>query len=506
MKLFSAAQIREIDRFTIENEPIPSIDLMERAAGAIFSWFAANICPLRKIVVFAGSGNNGGDGLALTRMLIETGFDVEVYYLEASSYSNDFQLNLKRLNKQGIVNPTCLSTQDQLPILNKNSVVVDALFGSGLSRPLGGFAALLIDYLNKCDSQIISIDIPSGLFCDENPFPNSNPVVKASLTLTLQFPKLSFFNAENYAFVNDWIVLPIGLHNDAINLTRTPFTLVEKSMVASMLNHRKKFDHKGEYGHCMIIAGSYGMMGAAVLSSTACIKTGSGLVTAHIPKTGYAILQQSVPEVMVDIDNHDLSFSNMGSIQKYSAIGVGPGIGKSIETRNGLSSLLKNINIPLLIDADGLNIIAEIPALLELLPKGTVITPHPGEFERLFGNSSTSSQRLKLAIEKSKEYDIVIVLKGAYTQVVCPDGEVYFNSTGNPGMATAGSGDVLTGVITSLLGQGYNAISASIIGVYLHGLSGDLAFKNKGSNSLTASDIVGYIGSAFQLIENNSHE
>ena len=506
MKIFSAAQIREIDKYTIDNEPIASVDLMERAASAIFSWFAVNISSRNKIVVFAGTGNNGGDGLALARILIETGYDVEVYYLESNSYSVDFQVNLDRLSNQSIATPICISKADQLPVLSTNSIVIDSLYGSGLSRSLSGFAALVVDYINKSGCKVISIDIPSGLFCEENPTPNSNSVIKASVTLTLQFPKLCFFHAENYVYVGDWNVLSIGLHNEAINSIRTRYRYIEKDTISSIFKPRAEFNHKGDFGHCLVIAGSYGMMGASVLASKACIKAGSGLVTAHVPKSGYSILQQSIPEAMVDVDNNDLYFSNISSITKYSAIGIGPGIGRNKSTVDGLISLLKIVGIPLVIDADGLNIIAENPEMLNMLPKNTVITPHPGEFDRLFGKCASGFQRLGLAIEKSKEYNLIIVLKGAYTQIVRPDGTVFFNSTGNPGMATAGSGDVLTGVITSLLGQGYNSVSSAIIGVYIHGLSGDLASKIKGYSSLTASDIISYLSEAFQLTENCQNE
>ena len=504
MKIFSANQIRDIDRFTIENEPIASIDLMERAANALLIWFVTYIDCKSRIVIFAGTGNNGGDGLALGRMLVETGFDVEVYYLESNSYSNDFIINLNRIQKQGVIRPMILSNEQDLLHLNLNpeTIIVDALFGSGLSRPLNGLASKLVDFINGSRCKVVAIDVPSGLFCEANQYPNTNSVVRASFTLTLQFPKLSFFHAENNEFVGEWKVLPIGLHNGIIKSTHTPYIYIEESEIIPLFKYRRKFGHKGDCGHCLIIAGSKGMMGASVLASTACIKSGAGLVTAHIPKIGHAILQQSIPEVMVDLDENECCFSSVDFFDKYSAIGVGPGLGKSKSTVDGLKNLLSTILKPLVIDADGLNIIAENSDLLKLVPIDSIITPHPGEFDRLFGKSTTGYQRLQLAIEKSKEFKVVIVLKGAYTQVICPEGNVYFNSTGNPGMATGGSGDVLTGIITSLLGQKYTPISAAVLGVYLHGLAGDLALQKNGSNSLTANDIISYLGDAFKTIEN----
>ncbi|MHC1702269.1 MAG: NAD(P)H-hydrate dehydratase [Tenuifilaceae bacterium] len=501
MKIFLANQIREIDRFTIEKEPISSIDLMERAADAICKWFAEFISSEKKILLYAGPGNNGGDGLALARMLVELGYWVEVYILTSDSYSADFQKNLKRLESQSSIKPTIINCEADIPEISINTVVVDALYGSGLTRPLEGLSEMIVKSINTCQSTVISIDIPSGLFCDENPIPNTNPVVCANFTLSLQFPKLSQLFAENSRFVGNLELLPIGLHPKAIESTYTPYTFIDYEFASSLLKPREIFSHKGDYGHCLVIAGSFGMMGAAILSTSACIRTGAGLVTAHTPRLGYKIIQQTVPEAMVDIDDNDWNFSGIESLTKYSAILVGPGLGKSFQSEKGVRELFKIINVPILIDADALNIISENIDLLDLLPTNTVITPHPGEFDRLFGKSDCSYQRFNLAREKAKHYGIVIVLKGAHTQVICPNGDVSFNSTGNPGMATGGSGDVLSGIITSFLGQGYDPKTASILGVYLHGLAGDIASEETGLNSLKASDIVNYLCNAFKFLE-----
>lgn len=500
MKLFLTSQIREIDRLTIEKEPVSSINLMECAADAIFRWFASNISAHRKIIVFAGPGNNGGDGLALARLLVEAGYYVEVYLLESSALSPDCLVNLDRLKKQGISKIYQIKSDNDFPLIGCDSYVVDALFGSGLSRPLSDLPAKLIKNLNDSGAEIISIDIPSGLFGDENPVPNSNSVVQASITLTLQFPKLSFFFAENEKYIGKSIVLPIGLNEEAISSTFSPYHYADYSLVTSLLRIRSKFSHKGDFGHCLIIAGSKGMIGATVLASTSCIKSGSGLVTAHVPKIGYQILQQSVPEVMVEVDENEYCFTSVASISKYSAIAIGPGLDKSQLTVDGVRKLMKDIRSPLVIDADGLNILAENPDLMNLIQPNTVLTPHPGEFDRLFGKSDSYFHRFKRAVEMAEKYNTVIVLKGAYTQIICPDGKTYFNSTGNSGMATGGSGDVLTGIITSFLGQGYNPVSSSILGVYIHGLAGDIAAEDMGENSITASDIICYLGDAFNLI------
>jgi NAD(P)H-hydrate epimerase len=502
MKIFSTAQVRDLDRFTIEHEPIASIDLMERAAGAIFRWFAGSISAGREILVLAGPGNNGGDGLALARMLTMAGYNAKAYYLTSGAFSDDFRTNLLRLNALGVTKGIEMAGPDDFPPIGEGAVVVDALYGSGLTRPLEGLAAQLVRHINSSAAFVVSIDIPSGLMGEANPYPNPNPVVKANRTLTLQTPKLSFFFAENEAYTGAWEVLPIGLHPEALETTPTPYRWTDTDLIRGLIRKRPRFSHKGTFGHCLIVAGSYGMMGASVLATRSCIRGGCGLVTSHIPRLGYSIMQHSVPEALADVDDNDWCFSGLQEPNRYSAICVGPGLGKACRSVAGLSELLRAVRVPLLLDADALNIMADNPELLGLIPKNTVLTPHPGEFDRLFGKSACGFHRLNLAIEKAGKHQFIIVLKGAFTQVVCPDGRVFFNSTGNPGMATGGSGDVLSGIITSLLGQGYEPLSASIIGVYIHGLAGDLAASTRGQQALIASDILDYLGEAFIFIEN----
>ena len=498
MKFFSTSQIRDIDRFTIEHEPIRSIDLMERAANGLFNWITKHYSPLTHFVVFAGPGNNGGDGVALARMLKMIGYKVDLFILKTdSAFSPDLAENIKKIENQGIVNIGYISNAQDLPLIGLKTVVIDALFGSGLTRPLSGIAAETVRHINNSKAEVISIDIPSGLFGEENPYPNQNPVIQASKTLTLQFPKLSFFFAENYKFTGRWIVIPIGLHPEAIENTTSDFVFLTKNEIAPLIRKRNPFDHKGTYGHCFIIAGSYGMLGASVLASKACLVAGAGLVTAHIPQIGYSILQQSVPEVMVDVDNHDLYFTGAEIHSKYKSIAIGPGLGIEKKTVTALLNVFKKTRIPLVIDADALNIISLNTKLLEYIPKNSVITPHPGEFDRLFGASDCCFNRFQIATKVAKKLEIIIVLKGAFTQIFTPEGKVFFNSTGNPGMATAGSGDVLTGIIGGLLAQEYEPLHAALVGVYIHGLAGDFAAKEKGEISLIASDIINCLGKAF---------
>ena len=474
---------------------------MERAALSLYSWFAININSTRKVYLFAGPGNNGGDGLALARILNENGYYVEVYYLFSKDYSADFQINLNRLMKQAISIPVMISKPEEFPTTEKDSIIVDALFGSGLSRPLEGLSSEVVIKINSSELPVISIDMPSGLFGEANPIPNQNSVIKATTTLTLQFPKISFFFADSSGFVGSWVVIPIGLHPDAISNMKTDYEVIDDDCLSVQVNKRDTYSHKGNYGHCLIVSGSYGMIGAAVLASNACLKAGAGLVTVHIPRSGNTILQCSVPEAIVDVDDNDWSFSSVTSLSKYSAIGIGPGLGKSHKSIAGFRELLRKAIQPLVIDADALNIIADNPEFFRLIPTNTVITPHPGEFDRLFGKHSSEYERLVKACNKAKELQIIIVLKGAYTRVVTPDGRILFNSTGNPGMATGGSGDVLTGIITSFLGQGNDPVSAAVSGVYVHGLAGDIASNQFGIESLTATCIINCLGKAF----NNLH-
>jgi NAD(P)H-hydrate epimerase len=500
MKIFSSEQIREIDAYTIAYEPIASVDLMERASNAISNWILENLSVEKRFVFICGPGNNGGDGLAVARLMYLTGFNVEVFYLDANSYSADFIVNLNRLKKNN-VNLTSITGNSNFPSINSDDIIVDALYGSGLSRPIDGLGAELVEHINKSGSFILSIDIPSGLFSNENPVPNSNPVIKSSVCLTLQFPKLSFLFAENEQFVPKWIVLPIGLHNEAIENSISLYYLTEKLDFKNKLFKRSTFSHKGIYGHSLIIAGSYGMMGAAALCSNSAVKSGSGLVTMHVPKCGYSIVQQLVPMAMCKVDEDEHFFTTISDIEKYSALCIGPGLGTNEKSVNGFAELLSCVKVPFLVDADALNIISLNKQLLESLPINTIITPHPGEFDRLFGKSSSVYERMIKGIEVAKKYNLIVVIKGAYTQVICPDGEVHFNSTGNSGMATGGSGDVLSGVICGLLAQGYSPANAATIGVYVHGLAGDIAKNNNGEASLNAYNIIESLPLAFKCLE-----
>jgi hydroxyethylthiazole kinase-like uncharacterized protein yjeF len=500
MKVFTCNQIRHIDSYTIKHEPIASIDLMERASVGLMDWIAKRYSSNQPIYIFAGPGNNGGDGIALARLLITIGFNVDIFILKSDNYSADNLENQNRILSQGLVHPIFISSDSDFPNFPKSAIIIDCLFGSGLTRPLEGLSARLVAFLNRSNSHIIAIDLPSGLFGEDNPTPNPNPCIKAKVTLTLQFPKLCLFMPENFQFTGQWHLVDIGLHPKIIEDTPSPFSYIDNSIVKSLVKNRSKFDHKGLYGHCLLISGSFGMMGASVLAANACLRTGAGLVTVHVPRLGYSIIQQSVPEAMVDVDDNDWVFTSLSNFEKYSAIAIGPGLGTEAKTVKGFLNLLATVKCPLVVDADGINILAQSPDFISQLPANTIITPHVGEFNRLFGPTDSGNQRLSIALEMSAKYKIIIVLKGAYTQIACPDGRVFFNSTGNPGMATGGSGDVLTGMITSLLAQGLSPINAAVAAVYLHGKAGDIAAESLSELSLKASDIIDSIGKTIMSI------
>lgn len=504
MKIVSCEQIKEIDSYTIKHEPIASIDLMERASVQLFNWITGRFGISEHFVIFAGTGNNGGDGLALARMLGNSGYMAEVQFISVSdNISSDCNLNLKRL--QNVTNVTINTIKDisQIPLISSGDIVIDAIFGSGLTRPVNGLPAEVIQLINKSDALVISIDLPSGLFGEDNSNNSNTGIISADFTLTFQFPKLSFMFPENAQFVGEWVVLPIGLDENAIQRTVTPYRLLLCSDILPVLRRRGKFDHKGTYGHGLLIAGSEGKMGAAVLGARAALRTGIGLITCHIPSGGNMIIQSTVSEAMVVKDKSEKFISEIGSVENFTSVGIGPGIGTAEETCQTFKSFLSACNKPLVIDADALNILSLNIDLLKLLPPDTILTPHPKEFERLTGKTNNSFERLQKQLAFSEKHNCIVILKGAHSTITLPSGEVYFNSTGNPGMATGGSGDVLTGILVSLLAQGYSPVNAAITGVYLHGLAGDIAARESCYESIIATDIINCIGKAFNEIRHN---
>jgi NAD(P)H-hydrate epimerase len=597
MKLFTTRQIAEIDRYTIENEPISDIDLMERASMAITDRLIRLTGRQCKLIFLAGPGNNGGDALAVARLMSEAGYPCEVFLPEmGSSGSRSQQINLERLKDQAKAKIFSIRVEQDFPRPEPGSIIIDGLFGSGLTRPLEGLAGALVRHINGLaemvqipDSRfqvsgsrrmetgastpfdslrlrsgtaaqgpphsdpdqralrrseiwvekrhasnthaplfekqplwnpetgdgrmeteeirnrtseipVISIDLPSGLMGEDNSGNIPENIVRAHATITLQFPKLSLLFPENEQYAGKIFTEEIGLHPEGIRKMESPYRLTDRDEIYSWFTPRSRFAHKGDFGHALLVAGSYGKMGAALLASKACLKTGTGLVTTHLPACGYAIQQTYCPEVMCSIDPGHQFIMEIPPLKPYQAIAIGPGLGTRPETLKAISVLLGRAEVPVVWDADALNCLAITPLWLENLPQGTILTPHPGEFRRLFGETDNSWQRLQLLRKKAIELKVVIVLKGAYTAIALPDGNIWFNITGNPGMATGGSGDVLTGIILGLLAQGFSPEQAAIAGVYIHGEAGDHAASRYSQEALTASDITRSLPDVFQNI------
>lgn len=504
MKIFTTESIRNIDRITIEEEGISSQELIRRVAEGVANEVIANFSPSKPIVVFAGSGNNGADALIVAKLLIEAGFSPHVllFNFKGNSLSRDCREARQQLLELGDINLTEITDRADLPSLSPNYLVIDGLFGTGLHDPLYGGYVVLARHISESGATVISIDVPSGLFSDWNSRIIARNVVHATLTMAVQFPRLSFFLSDNAQLVGKWKTIDIGLSQRAINETPTKYFYVEREDVRRVLNERPDFCSKADFGHALLITGCYGMMGAALMSGKGALRAGAGKVTIHSAKCGFNIIQSQIPEALFLPDPNEIVISNMTPRYNYSAIGVGPGIGTNDATKGAFETLVKTIKRPMVIDADALNIIAMTPSLMDHITPGSILTPHSGEFDRIFGSHATAEARLLKAMEMSHKYKLIIVLKGYHTAIVRPDGKVFFNSTGNPGMATGGSGDVLTGIITSLLAQGYKPEAAAVAGVYIHGLAGDLAVNMHGEYGMTGMDIANNVGKAIKTIMN----
>lgn len=497
MFILSAQQIKNWDEYTIHHEPISSIDLMERAAKECCQWMEFRNLKNKPFKIFCGKGNNGGDGLAIARLLNEKECKVSVYILQSNKKgSEDFEMNLQRLQEISFDEIYFIDHAVQLPFISKNDIIIDALFGSGLNKPLQGFDATVVKHINQSTATVVSIDLPSGLFIDQSS--KNNVVIEANYTLTFQCYKLGLLVQENASYFGEVSVLNIGLHPDFFSTQNFNQILVERNYIQSLLKKRSAFANKGNFGHALLIGGSYGKMGAAVLSAKACLHSGVGLLTCYIPKCGYHIMQTVVPEAMVMTDKNEDLLSNLpDDIEKFSVIGIGPGIGTADETQNLISFVVRRYQKILVIDADGLNCLSLQKELIQQLPFHSIFTPHPKEFDRLFGDHQNDFERINTARQKAIDFNIVIVLKSHHTLIAMPSGKLFFNSTGNAGMAKGGSGDVLTGIITSLIAQNYSSENAAILAVYLHGLSGDLAAKALSEEAMVAGDLISFLPEAF---------
>ena len=503
MKIFTSAQIHELDKYTIEHEPISSLNLMERAAKALTRAIEEEWTNRTPVVVFAGPGNNGGDALAVARLLSEDGYQVNVYLFNVhNKLSADCAANKKRLLEAKRVKFTEVVLNFDPPQLEAGMLVIDGLFGSGLNKPLAGGFAAMVKYINQSAAKVVSIDIPTGLMTEDNSYNIHANIIRADLTLTLQQKKLCMMMADNQQYLGRLKVLDIRLSTEYIKNTDCRYSILEEKDIRLLMHPRNDFAHKGNMDNALIIAGSYGMCGASVLATKACLRSGVGKVTTHTPKRNYEIMQISVPEAVLQMDSEETIFSEPVETESFHAMGIGPGLGTNETTAIALIAQLRRASCPVVIDADALNILSSHRAWMQQLPKDIILTPHPKELDRLAGNTSSScSERLLKASELAERLQAYIILKGHYSALCHPDGKVEFCSTGNSGMATAGSGDVLTGIITALLARGYKQADACRLGMHLHGLAGDLAAKDLGKESLIASDIIQYLPKAFLRME-----
>lgn len=508
MKILTGAQLKELDKYTIEHEPISSIDLMERAARALTDAITKRWSTDMSVIVFAGPGNNGGDALAVARMLAEQDYKVSVYLFNIhDKLSDECATNKQRLIEQNkITSFTEVTDNLEPPALNESSLVVDGLFGSGLNKPLtGGFAAT-VRYINQSTAQVVAIDIPSGLMCDDNTGNTAQSIISADVTLTIGQRKLCMYFDDTERYTGDVEVLDIGLSEEYIKTAVTKYTLVERSMITPLLRRRGNCVNKGTMGHGLLMAGSYGMAGAAVLSSEACLRSGIGKVTVVTPERNNDIIQIKVPEAII-AHNGDDYITNTVNPSQYDAIAAGPGIGQHESTASSLIDILRRADVPTVIDADAINIIANHKTWIQQLHSNTILTPHPKEFDRLTDSAGNGGfDRLFKATHIAKSIHSYIILKGHYSALCLPDGNVLFNSTGNSGMATAGSGDVLTGILLALLARGYTTFEAALVGMYIHGLAGDIAEKTVGKESLMAHDIINHLHEAFADLYNNKDD
>lgn len=497
MNIFSANEIKEIDRQTIDIEGIKSIDLMERAASAFVETVKKKLSPHERIFVFAGSGNNGGDAFAIARMLSEKEFDTKLFFVDTNhSCTPDCEKNkelfLQKFPKQFF----CIQNAKEIPAFDCDTII-DGIFGSGLNRPAEGLYRACIQAINHSQKRVFAIDIPSGLPADGINFGNDT-AIKSTETYTFQFPKLAFLLPENAPYVSQFKVLNIGLKSGQIS---SNLYYTDINDIRPLIRPRSPFSHKGTFGHALFVGGSKGKSGAAILAAKAALCTGAGLLTVLTPKNVAQHFPTALPEAMT-LEQGNNFISKIPINDKYTAVGIGCGLGTKYRTKRALIKWLSKQTKGVVLDADALNLLSETRNGANFIPKNSIITPHLKEFDRLTGASQNNIERLQKALTLAKKNTIFVVLKGHFTAVVTPTGKIHFNTSGNAGMATAGSGDVLTGIILGLLAQKYDAETAAIVGVFLHGLAADTAIETTSEETLLASDIINGIGKAYLRIKN----
>jgi ADP-dependent NAD(P)H-hydrate dehydratase / NAD(P)H-hydrate epimerase len=500
-KILSVPQIREADAFTIANEPITSVDLMERAGHACFSYMSRFIPLDDQVGVVAGRGNNGGDGLVIARLLHDRGYSVTVFLVgNDTTGSPDFMVNLERLQQLG-VQPVSLDDGLDDLVFEAFDWLVDALFGSGLTRPVTGLSGRVIDAMNHARSHVVSIDIPSGLFADTFTSPLTGSIVEADTTLSLELPKLAMLMPSCYLYTGLWKVVSIGLHKGFLRTVYSPYRIFCREDAVAVFMLRDRVSHKGNHGHGMLVAGSRGKGGAALLAAHAALRSGIGLLTAAIPEVLELPFHVSLPEAMLRVDPlHDETLLRE-DLDHFEAIAMGPGCGVGHDAEQLLKGVIQSHRQKLLLDADALNLLSMYPEWLCDLPENTILTPHPKEFDRLAGKAQNDFHRLELAAQFARHNKCVVVLKTAFPVVVTPHGTCTFSVQGNAGLAKGGSGDALTGVILGLLCRGYPAENAALLGVWLHARAATLVAETTGLDAMLPSDVIRMLGKAFRELE-----
>ncbi len=506
MKVVTAEEMREIDKRAREEFGIPTLLLME-IAGEKTAEVALDMLKERKrVVVVAGKGNNGGDGIVCARHLFNQGISVEVFLLASKEeIKGDAKANLEIAERLGIE----IVENPSLEILEKAfasaDLIIDAIFGTGFQGKPQPPISDVVKLINRSSKPVLAVDVPSGV-SDQGDIPDMDLVVKADRTVTFGFPKLSIVQYPGAWFAGEIYVADIGiprpLQEDPSITLLTPFLVKEKFLP------RVPFSHKGDFGHLLVLAGSVGFTGAATLSCEGALRVGTGLVTLGIPQSLNEILEVKLTEAMTlplpETEAQTLSLKALSVIEqrmeRYTAIAMGPGLSTHPETCQFVRQVIEKSEVPLVLDADALNCLAGGP--LDFSGKKVILTPHPGEMARLLGTTSQEVQKNRVGIAKelAMKANCVVVLKGARTVIADKEGHCYINPTGNPGMATGGTGDVLTGMIGGFLAQGYSPLWAGSIGVFLHGLAGDLAREEWGEDYILATDLIRYIADAFDLV------
>lgn len=517
MKVVTAEEMKEIDRKTIASG-VPSIELMENAGRAVARAIKSRYSPLKgkRVSIFCGKGNNGGDGLVVARLLVKEKVKIKAFLLaRKEELKKDPKINLKRTLKQKVKIIEIDSSRRLEKFgqeIKESDLIVDAILGTGIKGAPKGLEAKAIKFINTLKKPIVSVDIPSGV--EGSTGKVSGEAVRADLTITFGLPKIGLVIYPGAEYVGELEVVDIGIPKKFLEDKRIKINLIAKEEISSYLKPRKPDTHKGTYGHLFVIAGSIGMTGAATLTSQAAslcfgaLRSGVGLVTLGIPESLNEIMEIKLTEGMTlplpETKKKTLSLKAEKKIIEFSkktdALALGPGLSTDKETQRLVRNLIKKISLPMVIDADALNALVNNPSILRTL---RIITPHPGEMAKLIGKKAEEVQenRIKVAGDFAKKYKVIVVLKGARTVIADPEGDIYINPTGNPGMASAGVGDVLTGMIGSFLAQKKEPLEAAKMGVYIHGLAGDLAAQEKGEEPLIASDVLEKLPQAFRKLK-----